>query len=295
MNSLCGVFGVSKQAFYQHEDSYLKYLCKERFVLSFIGEVRSRDPGIGGRKLWYLYRQQFQAPYAVGRDRFEKIVSVHNLHVRRPRRTTGTTDSRHGYPRYPDLTRTLLPDHPNQLWVADISYIALKSGQGASSFCFLSILMDAYTHEIIGYCLGHTLEASYTLQALEMGMQRIQGCDQIDLIHHSDRGVQYACSQYTGRLRQCKGIRISMTQSGDPKENAMAERVNGIIKNELLRGMEFTDIEQVRIALKTAIDFYNYERPHMSLDMKTPTQVASQTGVLKKKWVSYKQKYMKTV
>jgi transposase InsO family protein len=127
-----------------------------------------------------------------------------------------------------------------------------------------------------------------------MAMKRLGDSPAVDLIHHSDRGVQYASYAYTEILKS-RNIRISMTECGDPRENAVAERVNGIIKNELLMGMAFFSIGEVRKALKAAIDFYNNERPHMSLDWMTPAQAALCSGELKKKWVSYREKAIKSL
>ena len=151
---------------------------------------------------------------------------------------------------------------------------------------------DYYTKEIVGWCVGETLEAKFTIEALKMALKRIDPNKQYDLIHHSDRGVQYASFAYTDILK-ANGIKISMTECGDPKDNAVAERVNGIIKNELLMGMKFRGIEEARAAVASAIDFYNNERPHMSLDWMTPAEAALCSGELKKKWVSYRENHIK--
>ena len=183
---------------------------------------------------------------------------------------------------------------PNQLWVSDITYMVVyrNAQTGEYDFCYLSLVTDYYTKEIIGWCVGETLEAKFAIEALNMALKRLGDNPVPDLIHHSDRGVQYASYDYTGILKK-HGIKISMTECGDPKDNAVAERVNGIIKNELLMGMSFFSIEEIRRALKLAIDFYNNERPHMSLDWKTPAEAALCTGELEKKWVSYREKAIK--
>ena len=155
------------------------------------------------------------------------------------------------------------------------------------------MLTDAYSREIIGWYVGESLKTCHTLKALEMGLKRLKKGEEHNLIHHSDRGVQYASVRYTERLHE-KRIRISMTESGNPKDNAIAERVNGIIKNEMLKGVVFKNISQVKKALGRAIDFYNNSRPHMSLDMMTPVQAATCSGVMVKKWKSYKDPYLKT-
>lgn len=157
------------------------------------------------------------------------------------------------------------------------------------SFCYLSLIQDAFTKEIIGWSVGPTLDTAYPLQALETALKRIDGVENADLIHHSDRGCQYACTEYIRKLRS-HGIRISMTETGNPKDNARAERINGTIKNELLGGMRFHSIDQVREAVRKAVDFYNNERPHMSIDMLTPSQAAARSGEIAKRWTSYREK-----
>ena len=172
--------------------------------------------------------------------------------------------------------------------------IFLNAESGEYDFCYLSVVTDYYTKEIIGWCVGETLEAKFAIEALRMALKRIDGQQVRNLIHHSDRGVQYASFAYTDILRE-NNISISMTECGDPKENAVAERVNGIIKNELLMGMTFCSIEEVRNAVKVAVDFYNNERPHMSLDWKTPAEAALCTGEFKKKWKSYREIAIKSL
>lgn len=153
------------------------------------------------------------------------------------------------------------------------------------------MVLDAYTEEIIGWSVGPTLETRYPLEALRMALRRISG-RRVDLIHHSDRGCQYASREYTGALSD-RGIRISMTASGDPKENAQAERVNGTLKNELLHGMRFCCVDDVRRAVSQAVSFYNLERPHMSIDMMTPAQAASCRGEIRKRWRSFRLEALK--
>ena len=292
VTSLCKLFGVTKQAFYKYVDHSMDTYARERFVLEFVKRVREKDPGIGGEKLWLMYRDEFgNTPAAVGRDGFCSILSKYNLTVRKRFRAPRTTDSSHYLPQYPDLTKTLLPDHPNQLWVSDITYITMCLSADNYLFCYLSLVTDAYTKEIIGYCVGDTLGSCYTVEALEMAIRHSGVKEAKGVIHHSDRGVQYASSEYIALLRR-NGMLPSMTENGNPKDNAIAERVNGIIKNELLYGMSFRSIEEVKKAIDTAVHFYNNERPHMSLDMLTPVQAGQMQGPIKKKWISYKEKYL---
>lgn len=264
--------------------------------MEFIKRVRQKDHGIGGGKLWKMYKREFGEEHSVGYNRFYDIIEKYNLKVRKKKRRVKTTDSGHGLPTYPNLVKELIPLRPNQLWVSDITYmvIYLNAQTGEYDFCYLSLVTDYYTKEIIGWCVGETLETKFAIEALNMALSRLNGNPAEDLIHHSDRGVQYASYDYTKLLKK-HNIKISMTECGDPKDNAVAERVNGIIKNELLMGTSFFSIEEVRKALKVAIDFYNNERPHMSLDWKTPAEAALCTGELKKKWKSYREFAIKSL
>ena len=287
---------MSTQAYYKHGNTDLRKLAEEAFCVEFIRRVRQKDPGIGGGKLWRMYKKEFGEEHGVGYNRFYDIIEKYGLKVRRKKRRAKTTDSSHDLPTYPNLVKELVPLRPNQLWVSDITYMVIyvNAQTGEYGFCYLSLVTDYYTKEIIGWCLGETLEAKFAMEALNMALSRLDGNPAEDLIHHSDRGVQYASYDYT-RLLKKHNIKISMTECGDPKDNAVAERVNGIIKNELLMGTSFFSIEEVRKALKVAVDFYNNERPHMSLDWKTPAEAALCTGELEKKWKSYREIAIKSL
>lgn len=284
---LCVLFGVTRQAYYKHDDdAMLLKLAQEELVVQYVMEIRKKDPGLGGNKLWHMYRHSFSGSHPVGRDRFFSIINDNDLKVRKRIRKPRTTDSTHGLPVFPNLVREYIPDAPDRLWVSDITYIVLWIDENTYMFCYLSLILDAYTEEIIGWSVGETLEAVYPLAALDMALKRIEGTE-VTLIHHSDRGCQYASREYISRLEK-KGIRVSMTENGDPKENAQAERINNTVKNELLKDMVFHSIEEVEAALTPAIRFYNNERPHMSINMMTPAEAAGCTGEIDKKWKSYR-------
>ena len=287
VRNLCVLFGVTRQAYYKHDDDAMhQKLAQEEIVVQYVKEVRRKDPGLGGIKLWYMYRRAFGGSCPVGRDRFFQIVSDNDLKVRKRVRKPRTTDSTHGLPLFPNLVREYIPDAPNRLWVSDITYITLWLDEDTYVFCYLSMILDAYTEEIIGWSVGDTLATAYPLAALRMALKRIEGTD-VCLIHHSDRGCQYASREYVSQLEK-HGIRVSMTENGDPRENAQAERINNTVKNELLKDMVFHSIDEVVEALAPAIRFYNNERPHMSIDMMTPAQAASCTGEIGKRWKSYR-------
>ena len=287
---MCRLLGVSKQAYYKHDDRLMQRLAREAFVVEFVKDVRRKDPGIGGNKLWLMYTRCFGEDNRVGYNRFYDIIEQYGLKVRKRKRRVSTTDSRHDLPLYPNLVKSLIPTRPCQLIVSDITYVPLWTDpiDGEYKFCYLSLVTDYYTKEIIGYSVGDTLEAKHTLKALEMALGHYEGNDLSGLIHHSDRGVQYASYAYTERLRG-HGIGISMTENGNPKDNAVAERVNNTIKNELLKGMSFFTVDEVKAALRTAVDFYNNERPHLSLDGMTPCQASRTTGEIQKNWISFRE------
>ena len=288
ITGLCRLFGVSKQAYFKHDENLvLKKVAQEKFVVNFINKVRKTDRGIGGIKLWHMYKRKFGSENAIGRDRFEDVVDRFDLKVRKRIRKPRTTDSSHGLPTYPNQIRDFIPTEPDQLWVSDITYITIWTSNTDYKFCYLSLILDAYTEEIVGWSLGPTLDTAYPLEALEMALKRIDGKESVNLIHHSDRGCQYASKEYVSMLKE-RGIRISMTESGDPKENPQAERINNTIKNEMFKGLCFTQINQVKEELVRAIDFYNNERPHMSIDMMTPAEAAACTGEIDKRWKSHR-------
>ena len=258
---------------------------QESFAIEYVKRIRSKAPGIGGLKLWYMYRRDFDGNNPVGRDRFAYIIDRYGLKVRKKFRKPKTTDSSHGLPTYPNIVKDLIPTRANQLWVSDITYITVWLDEYHYAFCYLSLILDAYTEEIVGWSVGPTLETAYPVEALKMALKRIDGMKEINLTHHSDRGCQYASSEYV-RLLEKQHIKISMTESGDPKDNAQAERINNTMKNELLKDMRFVCIEDVKSAVSCAVDFYNNERPHMSIDMMTPAEAALHEGEIAKRWRS---------
>ena len=296
MGLLCRLFGKSWQAYYQHKETLGKQRLKEEMAVQFVKETRRLDPGIGGAKLHHMYLERFGRGYEhmVGRDKMEAIIAKNGLNVRQPRRRPRTTDSTHGMPTYPDLTRELIPERKNQLWVTDITYIPIWLSDEEYTFCYLSMITDCYTKEIIGWYVGETLESWCSVECLTQALGTLGEEKPTGLIHHSDRGVQYVSAAYTSLLLDA-GIRISMTESGDPKDNAVAERQNGTIKNELLKDVRCRTIGEVRKAVGKAIEFYNNERPHMSLNNLTPRRAAACTGRLQKRWTSYREKHLESL
>ena len=261
---------------------------KEIEIVAFCQAERDIDPHIGCRKLWLIFRKESGT---VSRRVFEDVVRAYGMMLKIRVRRTRTTNSIHGLPLYPNLVYTTVPQRPCQVWVSDITYIPLSNPDGTTRFCYLSIIMDAYSRYILGYYVGRTLEAVYSTIALNMALEtsaRLK-LDLSDLTHHSDRGIQYASAEYVKILND-NHIHISMTESGNPKDNPQAERINSTVKNELIKGMTFSSIDHIQRTLDHKIAYYNNRRPHMSLDNLTPREALGCSGMLKKHWYSYRDK-----
>lgn len=281
MGTLTGLFGYSRQSYYlPHKDNDFSENALEPLIVEKAREYRKSNPGLGCAKLYIIIKKMFEETGCMpGRDAFTDLLRRNGLMVQiKRRRHYKTTDSGHHYHKYDNLIKEIIPMRPNEIWVSDITYVETEEG-----VCYLSLITDAYSHKIVGWALGPTLETIYPLEALDMALSCIDPETASRLIHHSDRGCQYCSGDYVSRLKQY-GISISMTQSGDPLENAIAERANGILKTEWLYKMNIPTREACRIELERIISFYNTERPHMSIGMQTPDVVHSQTGPQKQCW-----------
>lgn len=202
----------------------------------------------------------------MGRDALFNVLAVNNLLVKRRKRRVYTTHSFHWLRKYPNRIKNYSPSRPNELWVSDITYWTIESGT-----LYISFVTDAYSRKIVGFNVAETLEAMETTKALQMAIDENKTSIE-NLIHHSDRGIQYCSFGYVSLLNK-NGIAISMTEHGDPLENAIAERVNGIIKNEYLDGYEVSTLHVAKQLLDRVIKVYNNERPHMSIGNLTPNQI----------------------
>ena len=214
----------------------------------------------------------------MGRDSFFSLLSRNKLLIRKTKRNTYTTNSKHFYYRYPNLVKDFTPLHPHELWVADITYIPLKQ-----RFAYLYLITDAYSRKIVGFHVSDDMRVSSAVVALQKALDQ-KPADAI-VIHHSDRGIQYCSNEYVALLKQ-HHVRISMTQNADPYENALAERVNGILKTELI-SETYPDIKQAMQHITRCITIYNYRRVHSSLNWQIPHAVHSQKGPQIKKWKNY--------
>lgn len=281
ITSLCLLLGYSRQGLYKAQKQHQQQCFEEELLVQQVQNIRLEQPRIGGRRLHYMlqpFMQQHQ--FNIGRDAFFEVLLNNGLLVRsRKRKKPVTTDSFHRYKKYKNLIKAFIPVGSNQLWVSDITYIHLKNG-----FAYLSLITDAYSRKIVGFYLSKTLGATGSIRALKMALQNNEVVAN-KLIHHSDRGVQYCCNAYVGILKN-KQLKISMTENGDPLENAIAERVNGILKDELLEEM-YKDFEVAQQSVAKAISVYNYLRPHSSISYKTPIEVHSTNEPVERKWKNY--------
>ena len=277
METLCGLFGKSKQAFYQHKRKSFSDVEIEREVLSIVATYRSEMPVIGGLKLYWLTRSVLGDALGMGRDKFLQLLHRHKLIIP-PRKPRHTTNSDHVYFKYPNLVKELVITYVNQLWVSDITYIYTTEDK----FCYLHLVTDAFSRMIIGYVLSPSLEAKYTMEALQQAITWAGGGNLCGTIHHSDRGVQYCCDDYT-LLLKAHHIRISMTEDSNPTDNGLAERVNGIIKNEFLEPLPTPrNLQEAWPLVDHAVRTYNTLRPHINLNMRTPAQVYGENNNFQK-------------
>ena len=249
-------------------------------IIAEVLRYRTHQKRIGTRKLFeemetFLKAHQFK----IGRDKLFDLLAERGLLVtKRKRRGPQTTFSKHRFRKYPNIIRDFIPIAPNQLWVSDITYICLNE-----KFAYLSLITDAYSRKIVGFYLSRDLSAKGPLQALKMALKG--NPNQENLIHHSDRGVQYCCDAYV-KLLKTNHIKISMTEHGDPLENALAERVNGILKAELLEEV-YSSFEIAQTGVATACSTYNHLRPHGSINNLKPVEAHQMEGEIKKRWKNY--------
>ena len=259
-------FGISRQSYYQARQRQLQRMAEDQLVLELVQGIRQRHPRMGGRKLHNeLQEAMVQLGIQRGRDVFFDLLRSHDLLVAPKRSRRRATRS--GLWRCPNLLAELEVVRVHQVWVGDITYLTTEQG-----FLYLALLTDAYSRFIVGYDLSASLAAEGCLRALEQAIVQTPQTALKGLIHHSDHGIQYIAWPYTDRLRSVH-IRSSMGEVGNCYENALAERVNGILKGEYGLDDLFVSNQQAHRAVQQAIWLYNYERPHLALDYRKPAQV----------------------
>jgi transposase InsO family protein len=273
--------GYSPQAYYKHNKKALINQVNEKFILEQIDAIRKHQPRCGGRKLFIMLQPFFKEHnISMGRDKFFDVLKRNKLLVRRTKRSVHTTDSKHHFYRYPNLVKGFTPLKAHELWVADITYIPLKE-----RFAYLFLITDAYSRKIVGFHVSDDMKVNSAVVALKKALA--QKPPETIVIHHSDRGIQYCSTEYVNLLQQHHAM-ISMTNNGDPLENAIAERINGILKTELISSY-YNDIDAAVIHITRCITIYNYRRRHSSLNWQIPAEVHNQKGPQIRRWKNYYQ------
>lgn len=280
----CRLLGVTRQAFYQHGWQAQAMGIEHELVLQQVHAIRRDHRRMGGRKLYELL-EPFMLEHGIkmGRDALFDLLADHRLLVKRLRTRVITTRSSHWLRKWPNLIKHIRPTRVGQIWVSDITYFRTRT----EGVVYITLITDAYSHRIMGYHLASDLEAVSSLEALRMAIAHAEV--PAGLTHHSDRGVQYCSHKYVDLLQQ-QGIHISMTENGDPLENAVAERINGIIKQEYLDLGQVDTIEEARAELNRTVELYNGERPHSSISMFTPDKVHHGSMTVERTWKNYYKK-----
>ena len=272
LKPLCSVFDKSRQAYYKRIRAKTRLERKEQRIIQLVREIRQKLPLIGGRKLCWMLKDSFHAEnIRIGRDKFFDILRKHGELVFRKRRFARTTNSRHHFTKYKNIVKDLNITHPEQVFVSDITYIP----QAENMFAYAAFTTDAFSRKIMGFSVSDKLDSSIVTDAIIMAINNRKY--DAPLIHHSDRGVQFCSNEFTNILK-ANNIAISMTETGDPRENPIAERINGIIKNEFGLDTPVQSTNQAKSLAAQAVLLYNNMRPHMSCQMRTPAQAHASTS-----------------
>lgn len=274
---LCGLLGVSRQKYYRSQWSISKKQYIASIVVSKVNNIRIQQPRIGTRKLYYILQPTLEELH-VGRDRLFDILRANHLLIKPLRSYHKTTNSHHRFRKHKNIIANMKITRPEQVWVSDITYIGQRNNH-----MYLSLITDAYSKKIVGYDLSSNLSTDGSLRALQMAVSN-RNYPTKPLIHHSDRGIQYCSDIYQQALTK-NNIQTSMTESYDPYANAIAERVNGILKQEFLLEKYNLSLETMKKVIKDVVLIYNEQRPHFSCGYLTPSQMHKQS---KLKIKSYK-------
>ena len=269
MSAVCRRLGMSRQNFYARRKERQRQVVDHELVLGLVGQERRLQPRLGTRKLLVLLEKEFKAAgVQVGRDRLFKLLREQDLLVKPPRAEfPRTTHSHHHLPVFRNRIKGLAVNHPNEVWVSDLTYLRTTEG-----YLYLALITDKASRKVVGYHCGDTLEAIGCVRALERALAELPSGARP--VHHSDRGSQYCCHEYVNRLAEA-GLEVSMTEEDHCAENALAERMNGILKQEYGLGLEFGSKAQARKAVEQAVFLYNTRRPHGALNFRVPAEVHS--------------------
>lgn len=277
---LCGLVGMTREAYYDRTRRSEKQKFNAAIIIDLVKRERKVAKRVGGKKLFLILKEELLLhEIKIGRDKFLEVLKVNDLLVTRKRRSIQTTMSRHRLRKYPNIAKDLEIDRSEQLWVSDITYLSVES-----THCYLILITDAYSRKVVGYNFGRNMDTAFCIKALENAL--CERCfPERALMHHSDRGVQYCSKAYVKTLVD-EQIKISMTENGDPLENALAERMNGIFKSNFALDEKFITFEKAQETIDAAIEYYNNRLPHSSVDMLTPNEAHQKTGKLKMHWKS---------
>ena len=266
MRKLCHFFGWTAQSYYKQSKKRVTQQKQQEQIVELVQCVRRSNKQMGGKKLYHLLAEQIhQIDPGLGRDKFFDLLGRKGLLVRRRRKHVVTTQSYHRFHKYPNKLLGFHAVKPHQVWVCDITYVSLKKG-----FAYLYLITDAYSRKIVGWQMSDNLGLSGAILSLRQAIQQCPDCN--GLIHHSDRGLQYCSKEYVKQLKS-QNIEISMAEAGNCYENALAERMNGILKQEYGLEETFDNIQQAKQAAKEGIKSYNQERPHWGLNLQIPSVI----------------------
>lgn len=287
---MCNLLGYSKQAYYKRLNYVSKHAYDDYLIVELVKKKRETWKKGSGRNLLKSLESDFlKHNIKIGRDKFFKILADNNLQIKRKSKRAITTMSYHHFHKYPNLIKGIcFLTKRHQVLVSDITYIWLTREE---RFCYLFLITDLYSRKIIGYCVSDSLSRVGALKSLKMALTGFTSKEMKTCTHHSDRGVQYCCHEYTNLLKR-NGLSISMTENSDPRENSVAERINKTIKEEftLEKTQTFANLKTAKMQMKKIISFYNEDRPHSSVERMTPSEAHKSQGKLKRLWKSYYKK-----
>ena len=275
----CTLFGLNRQVYYRRIKSRKEKQSIAVLVVSMVLEIRQSMPRIGAKKMYHLLNNDLKQ-LKIGRDKFINILRANHLLISPKRSYHITTNSHHRFRKHQNQILGLQIQRPEQVWVSDITYIGKRENP-----CYLSLITDAYSKRVMGFNVADNLNAESSLIALKNAIKQRRN-KELSLIHHSDRGLQYCANEYQIVLNK-NNIKCSMTQNSDPYENAVAERINGILKQEFSIDKFNKQLPIMRELVKNAIEIYNTKRPHYSNYMLTPNQMHEQNEI---KMRTYKRK-----
>jgi len=274
------LFGVNRQVYYRRIRAVKRRKTRAVQVIELVESIRLQMPKIGTRKLYFILEDELKR-LNVGRDMLFRILKANHMLIQPKRRYHITTNSHHRFRKHKNLVENVVPEKPEQIWVSDITYVGNRQNP-----MYLALVTDAYSKQIMGHDLSNSLDVSGSLRALKMAVKKRKYKNNI-VTHHSDRGLQYCSNEYQDLLKRSK-MYCSMTESYDPYANAVAERVNGILKEEFIGYKNKHSLETMDALVKNSINIYNEKRPHFSCFYKTPKQMHTQNEI---KIKTYKNKY----